>query len=320
MPVGRVFNAAQNQILISPVSNHYQGKAIRSAQRKADIQNETAEAELENLPTKFDLDKRRMAAQERQVKAQEEGLALRREEFEREVGLDRAKEFAVDGFGITYAVDTAVQNGEIDWDGGLALAAEEFARYAETLPEGRRDEMFGVLENGLTIDEYRAVKASFIGALGQYDLLDTNAAAGGYTLSEGGRRYDKNNRMVASNPKTEKPADFNPPNKAELETAKDLLKTSEKLEDLDGKYTDIATMILANDIRQLQERFEMPYDEAAALAIKALEKKTGEEPDFFTGTDSKLKIGSDELADGEYKGIDGHVYVGGPDGSFRRKD
>ena len=64
----------------------------------------------------------------------------------------------------------------------------------------------------------------------------------------------------------------------------------------------------------------IPYDEAAALAIRELEKKITEEPDFFTGTDSKLNIGADELAGNEYQGIDGQVYVVGDDGNFRPRD
>jgi len=125
--------------------------------------------------------------------------------------------------------------------------------------------------------------------------------------------------ILAETPSGEK-ISFDPPNKAELDTAKDLIKTSEKLDDLESDEKRIAVMILANDIRQLQERLGKSYEEAAAMAIEGLEKKVGEEPDFFSGTDSKLNLGSDGLTDNEYQGIDGHVYVVGDDGSFRRKD
>ncbi len=45
MPVGRVFNAAENQILISPVTAAYQGKAMRQ-------QLALGQAELDAIPGK----------------------------------------------------------------------------------------------------------------------------------------------------------------------------------------------------------------------------------------------------------------------------
>ncbi len=54
MPVGRVFNAAQNQVLISPVSAYYEGKAKRASLKQAEadleytqLQSETMKANLE---------------------------------------------------------------------------------------------------------------------------------------------------------------------------------------------------------------------------------------------------------------------------------
>ena len=319
MPVGRVFNAAQNQVLISPVSNYYEGKAIRLGLQNRALANQGLEQEVDMADAKFDLESRRVAAYEQQATTQEEGLKLRRKQFEQEVGKERAKEYAVEGFGITYAIDTAVTNKEVTQDEALSMAAEEFARYAETLPEERKADLFEVLQNGLTIDEYRSVKAGFIGALGEYGLLDTNDKDGGYTLNQGGQRYDKNNRMVAYNPQAEKPADFEPPNKQELEAATALVEDDPVLDDLPSKQRRVAAQILASEIRQLQAAGKS-YEEAAAIAIAGLKKKVTLEPDFLTGTDSKLNLGGQGLADNEFLGTDGNIYTEGRDGSFSRKN
>ena len=58
MPVGKVFDAAANQVLISPVSNFYQGKAIRqqlaAGEQDAELkglQIELAKDEVANAPS-----------------------------------------------------------------------------------------------------------------------------------------------------------------------------------------------------------------------------------------------------------------------------
>lgn len=46
MPVGKVFNAAENQVLISPVTSYYQGKAIRAQQKEAEQVSELRDLEI----------------------------------------------------------------------------------------------------------------------------------------------------------------------------------------------------------------------------------------------------------------------------------
>ena len=52
MPVGRVFNAAQNQVLISPVSSYYEGKAKRANIELRELQGESLKQELEDAPAR----------------------------------------------------------------------------------------------------------------------------------------------------------------------------------------------------------------------------------------------------------------------------
>jgi len=52
MPVGRVFNAAQNQVLISPVSAYYEGKAKRADIELRELQVDAAKQELKDAPAK----------------------------------------------------------------------------------------------------------------------------------------------------------------------------------------------------------------------------------------------------------------------------
>jgi len=47
MPVGKVFNAAENQVLFNPVSSYYQGKAIRLALENKALANEALQQEVE---------------------------------------------------------------------------------------------------------------------------------------------------------------------------------------------------------------------------------------------------------------------------------
>ena len=54
MPVGRVFNAAQNQVLISPVSNYYEGEGKRASLRQADANLELTQARTETLDDALD--------------------------------------------------------------------------------------------------------------------------------------------------------------------------------------------------------------------------------------------------------------------------
>lgn len=64
MPVSKVFNAAENQILFSPVTNYQEGKALRLLQRNRELANQALEQEIEMAPAEYELDKRSVVARE----------------------------------------------------------------------------------------------------------------------------------------------------------------------------------------------------------------------------------------------------------------
>ena len=53
MPVGRVYNAAANQVLFSPVTNYYQGKAIRQQLEEGELDIELKKQEVQELEELF---------------------------------------------------------------------------------------------------------------------------------------------------------------------------------------------------------------------------------------------------------------------------
>ena len=69
MPVGRVFNAAANQVLISPVTNYYQGKAIRQAQEEKELDIELKKNEVKDAPSKREAAKRYALLQEENIRS-----------------------------------------------------------------------------------------------------------------------------------------------------------------------------------------------------------------------------------------------------------
>jgi len=77
MPVGKVFNAAENQVLISPVSSYYQGKAIRAQQQEAEqmselrgLQIEGAKQDLADAPSKREAAKQKALLQAENIQSQ----------------------------------------------------------------------------------------------------------------------------------------------------------------------------------------------------------------------------------------------------------
>jgi len=320
MPVGSVFNAAANQVLISPVTNYYKGKAIRQQLEEGELDIEIKKAQLESIPASADAaarkEQRDIAAADRATK-----------KLEMEIGKDNTRILGEAAAAYTIAIeegsspeessgvfwDALIRNGfteeqvnelrsTYDKDGDGVISAKEAPELkAFALSVGKMVQKDG--QSPSNHQNYMMPDGSIQAARKDSPEADALVAAGG---------------VVAGQKSTEKPK-FDPPNKAELETAEKLLKTSEKLEDLDGRYKDIAAMILANDIRQLQERYEMPYEQAAALAIKSLEKKTSEESDFFSASDTKLNLAVDP-GQKEYPGIDGKIYVSDGNGGFRARD
>lgn len=163
MPLGRVFNAAENQILISPVTAAYKGKAIRQGLAKAEFDLSTQEE-------RFGLEKKRVELAENELELRQDKANLLREDFEHRVGKDKAKTYATEGYAAMWSAEQKMQT---DPEGGLALAYENLQKYVATLPEEDKAGLARFLEDGvITIDEFNQIKAGFVGALGEYDLLE----------------------------------------------------------------------------------------------------------------------------------------------------
>ena len=337
-----VFDATRNQVLISPVTNYYQGEAIRRQAREAeqrmdlrDLQIEQAEYELETAPDRADIERRKVELREDEAERLRGQLNQRMDEFEYMVGKDAAKEYAKQGYGITYAIDAAVQSGEVDQDAALEMAAESLSEYASGLPRELGEPLLQKLQDGLTVDEYREAKAGFILGMDRYDLLETfepddrpKYKAKQNYVGDDGKEYIgwfddtgdyHKTGMLAKNPDGED-VNFEPMNSGEREAAMSFVKSDEVLDDLSAREKVIAAEIIGNDIRQLQANEGKSYAEAAAMAVAGVKERIKLEPDLLTGTDSKLDLGAHALGEGEYRGKDGHIYIETEDGGFRRKD
>jgi hypothetical protein len=72
------------QVLFSPVTNYYQGKAIR-------LQQQMQQKELDSYDKKMELDERRVAAAEQNAQTNEDILAQRITEYEYKVGEETSK-------------------------------------------------------------------------------------------------------------------------------------------------------------------------------------------------------------------------------------
>jgi len=161
-----------DQVLISPVSSYYQGKAIRQGQEANEVSIAAAKYDLETAPKKMKMAEDAAKLQEREVKLREDQMALAQEELEAKIGVEAAQELAKEGYGITYAIDTAVTNGEMTQEQALEKAAVDFAAYAEKVPEDQRQDIIAKMQDGIDINEYRQIKARFAGALDNYGLLN----------------------------------------------------------------------------------------------------------------------------------------------------
>lgn len=111
MPVGKVFNAAENQVLFSPVTNHYRGKAIRADISRVEKENELRDIEIESAPSK-------MRAAIEKVKLIEDQLRLENEKLRGEISDDElARQKEVYGPVLEEAKVRLERDGDIglDW-------------------------------------------------------------------------------------------------------------------------------------------------------------------------------------------------------------
>jgi len=306
-----VYNPPQ-QILFDPLGYANKGKAIRQQLEAGEVDIALKKEELASAPAKRTAAARK---EQRDIDAAERAREKADREIKRAIAEGREAEVGYVAEASAASVMAFKEGGSLeqatkvfmDILKGYGASDEDLAEMVKKYdPDG--DSIF----NEDMMVELEAL------AFSKHKWNQENDKD--YTLSPGSQRRGKNNEILAENPKQATPPspDYDPPNTQEIETAEQLLKKSDKLSDLSGKDKDIAIQILASDIRQLQERLEIPYDQAAVMAIAALEKKVKDEPGAFYGTNTVLDLSG--LADGEYKGIDGKIYVEDADGNLQLRD
>jgi hypothetical protein len=269
------------QVLFSPVTNYYQGKAIR-------LQQQMQQKELDSYDKKMELEERRVAAAEDQVNQ-------RRLEFENAVGLQAAQKYAKDLYSRIYSIDEAVTSGELDEVGALEAAANSFFEYASTLPEEYAAPIREKLQDGLTIDEYRQIKAVNAGALDDYGLLD-----------EDGKSYQQADFISPDGRAVQ--GSFDPETGAYIESDKSPIAPQASQSDL-STLTPSGINQATAEIRQqavfaaanaasATEAVEISFRSPAALAKSGNIVKFGDEL-FSTVNNLVDLIGSPELPDSE---------------------
>jgi len=173
---------------------------------------------------------------------------------------------------------------------------------------------------------------AFIANADEYRLRERNQTGVGYAakdtyVGEDGKEYhmwyddvgEAHKTNILAKTETGEVTDFEPPNNQEIEAAEALVKADDELSDLNKTEERIAAQLIATEIRQLLVLGIDPAD-AAAMAVAKVKRKIRVEPGFLFGKKSTLDLGAGGgLADNEFLGQDGNVYVETEDG-FRRKN
>lgn len=166
-----VYDIARGQIPVNPVSNYYQGRAVRAGIRSQELQNENFERSQARQDELVEIER----AREERLQAQ---LTQQITDFENKVGRQRAEDYTRDLFGRISSIDSAVKNGELSEASALERAQESFFEYAESLPEDMAKPIMDKLSDGLTMDEYRQIRASNFAGLKQFGLIDEDDRRG----------------------------------------------------------------------------------------------------------------------------------------------
>jgi hypothetical protein len=141
-----VFDPRQGQVLISPVTSFYQGKAIRQEIKRKEMENKLLEFESDTMEERFQWKKneqKRAEAAERRA----EDLAKRQQEaFEMTVGKEQATLYAQDLYSRIHASElvASVEGPEA----AMQHALQNIQEYGETLPEEFQGQVMQVLEDG----------------------------------------------------------------------------------------------------------------------------------------------------------------------------
>jgi hypothetical protein len=161
-----VFDPRQGQVLISPVTEFYKGKAIRQELANKELQHKKLEFEVENMDEMFQMQKDEAERAKRRVDLLEREVKLREDQFVAEVGEAQARAYAEDLASRLYAVEAAGINGE---EAMMGKAYQELSEYAASLPAKHRAKVDKILADGkVTPYEIEALKGGLIAS----DIVD----------------------------------------------------------------------------------------------------------------------------------------------------
>jgi len=295
------------QVLFSPVTNHYQGKAIRAGLASQELANEELQQRVDaNLP------ERQIGVREQMAETAAGNLETRIDEYGLAVGKDKALEEANTIIGITEGAGSA--------EDPVAYANERMAEFIETLPEGEgRDKLEAMAVDGFSAAEMKEVHAFAMAVNRQFSSAQTSKPSNQVNMY-----HPETGEQRAVRPESQDASDlaasgwlvgdpssgsggpnFEPPNSIEMEAAVAVVEGIPELDALNTEDRAIAAQMIANDVRQLQANNEgMAYETALATAITNVIKNVIKEPGKLWGTNSKLQ----KLEDNEFL-VNGAVYI-----------
>lgn len=165
-----VFDARQGQVLPQPVTNYYEGKALRAGIKAQELENEMA-------PAKFALEERRVDLSERNTEVAEKTYEQRIAEYEDMVG---QRQSAMDGLNLFSGVseiNSRVQAGELSEEDALVSARDFLLQYADGLSEEAKDKADNIRaavqdRDGLTLEEWQSIGREAENVVRYYGFLD----------------------------------------------------------------------------------------------------------------------------------------------------
>lgn len=106
---------------------------------------------------------------------------------------------------------------------------------------------------------------------------------GSFTLSPGGKRYDKDGKVIADNP-SNKAASVPSVTTGERQAALALVKQDDEFGDLSANDREIAADFLASEVKRLKRIEGLTHAEAIIVAKDSLREKVKQEPGFLFGS------------------------------------
>ena len=181
-----------DQVLVSPVSEYYRGKAIRQELKTGELKNKALEFDIEAAPERLQRERNRDKRADEQLKNLKRQQKLQEAKFIREVGEAQAKVYAETLYTGLWTAEQKMK--EVGDEAGLEYAGQFIQEYASSLPEKHRARALAVLSDGrVTKDEFNLMKAGVLTRLDKYNMLDeTKTRPASYVnyvkVDEGGNR------------------------------------------------------------------------------------------------------------------------------------